>query len=262
MTSISEDSPTRRVEIKSTGMLSNFSLEKVAYSANENNLLDYSSHKVIKALLHLRIEKKNLKQLKVPSSTSSVGRNVNKELPLKPDWGGQQEQNLELAHEELSRVQKELSDVQKECEQESLKSTEAEKQRKRAIKELAQMSKVHANPFDDQDFKEQVELLLHKVDHWVRNQDWSIVNDGADNARTASNAFDFLRSTSPYYLDYVSSPRGVERLIEACIWQFLARKVFGQKIWALSLRTYKREDQKLRIRSRNDLLDLHFDLGK
>jgi hypothetical protein len=241
MSSISEYQ-VRHVDIRQKG-ISATSLDRFMYSANEEELLKYSRPEIARALLSLRNENDRLKHTK----------NSEKKL-LIPSPPCVEEQEAALA-----QIRGELALVQKELEQEKMKAAESEKQRKRAIKELAQMSMVHANPFDDQHFKEQVELLQHKIDHWVRNQDWNIVNEGIFSARTAPEEFLFLHKTSPYYFEYITSPRGLERLVEAYIWQFAVQKIFGQGVWAMSLIVHKKEDHKP-IQRRNELSALYFDL--
>ncbi|KAH8656041.1 hypothetical protein BGZ60DRAFT_518898 [Tricladium varicosporioides] len=252
MSSIPEDQ-VRHTDVEQKRMLSPAILEKLMHSASEEELLECSRWEVVRALFSLRNEHKKLKHTEIPLRVSSLYKTTGNKFPSPgPSYGEQQEAAL-------SKVRVELALVKKELEQEKMKATESEKQRKKVIKELAQMSNVHANPFDDQHFKEQVELLQHKIDHWVRNQEWKVAKEGLLNPRAVPKDFLFLRAMSPCYLDYITSPRGLERLVEAYIWQFAVQKIFGQSIWATSLKVYKRNDQRS-IRSRNEFSALYFDL--
>jgi hypothetical protein len=193
----------------------NPSLEKLAYRASEKSLSHSPPEELTKALLSLRFENQQLKY------ASSKDAKKSQQLLKVQERLGEQERKLVLAQAELSRMQDEL-------EGEKIKSTEAEKVKNKAIRNLAHAS-VKADPYqyDDDFFKKKFKTFRYRIEHWVRNQKWQLARN-----RSIPKNFKLLQSTTPYSVSYTSSQRGMEVLIDARIWQYLTEFVFGRDLWA------------------------------
>jgi hypothetical protein len=178
----------------------NPSVENFAYRASEGRLSRSSPQDLTRALLSLRAE--------------------NQQLFTTQERLEEQERKLALAQAEVSRMQDELEDEKK-------KSAEAENAKNKAIRNLAQAS-VKADPYkyDDVFFKREFKKFRYEVSHWVRNQKWQLARN-----RSIPEHFKLLKTTTPYYVDYIYSEKGMQLLVEARIWQYLTADVFDKDLW-------------------------------
>lgn len=193
----------------------NLSLEKLAYRASEKSLSHSPQEDLTKAPASPRLENQQ------PKYTSSKDVKESQQLFKLQERLEEQERKLVLAEAELSRMRDEL-------EGEKIKSVEAEKVKKQAIRNLAHAS-VKADPYqyDDDFFKKEFKTFRYRIEHWVRNQKWQLARN-----RSIPKNFRLLQSTTPYSVHYTSSQRGMEVLIDARIWKYLTEYVFGRDLWA------------------------------
>lgn len=193
----------------------NPSLEKLAYRASEKSLSHSPQEDLTKAPPSPRLENQQ------PKYASSKDVKESQQLLKLQERLEEQERKLVLAQEELSRMRDEL-------EGEKIKSVEAEKVKKQAIRNLAHAS-VKADPYqyDDDFFKKEFKTFRYRIEHWVRNQKWQLARN-----RSIPKNFKLLQSTTPYSFHYTSSQSGMEVLIDARIWKYLTEYVFGRDLWA------------------------------
>lgn len=118
--------------------------------------------------------------------------------------------------------------MQKELEEEKAKCAEAEKLKNKAIRNLANTS-LNADPFSQDDFffKRNFREFRYNVQLWVRNQTWKIVPSGSIPLH-----YNIFATTTPYYPGYICSEGGMWHLLEARVWQYLTKNVFGQEVWS------------------------------
>lgn len=194
------EEPDEGIAAQCPSLRPNPSIEDFAYRASEGRLSRSSPQDLTRALLSLRAENQQL--FKVQERLEG------------------QERKLALAQAEASRMQDELEDEKK-------KSTEAENVKNKAIRNLAHAS-VKADPYkyDDVFFKREFKKFRYEVSHWVRNQKWQFARN-----RSIPEHFKLLKTTTPYYVDYIYSERGMQLLVEARIWQFLTADVFDKDLW-------------------------------
>jgi hypothetical protein len=216
-------SPVPVAILGSPSPLSTPDIERLAFSSSEANLLARTPAELAQAVLRLRSV-----QDKIPSRTSSDLRDkhIDPSAISKRRWAQQQDE-LVSAREKIARLESEL-------QEERIRYAETEKARKQAVYAQALLTRTEPNTFDDEHFREQVENLQFKVGHWVRNQDWKILSPGFRNQREVQEKFSFFQHTCPQYLDYFTSKRGMELLIEAHVWQFLGLEIFERDVWAIA----------------------------
>lgn len=206
--------------------LSHPHVERLSYSTSETTLLTQTPAELAQALLRLRRENKELKD-KIPLRTSSAGKEkqADSSTVSRLRWSKQQD--------ELVASQKKITTLESELQQEKIKYTECEKARKQAVKAQALLTRTDPSSFDDEHFREQVENLQFQVAHWVRNQSWKVPGPSIRGQRQTREKYNFLLPTCPQFLDYFTSKRGIELLMEAHVWQFLVVQIFAQDIWAI-----------------------------
>jgi len=203
----------------------------IVFLGSESDLMRRPQVDLVRAILTLRKENEELRHIKVPTRSSSQRKTNFNNLPITREQWKQQQERLTAATEEVTRVKAEL-------EQEKIKCADAERNRRRISTKLAQATRTEGNMYDDNHFKEEIETLRYKVYNWSRNQSWKVVNLDGNVSRSKLNSlshdYHFMRSTCPQYLEYVTSKQGLDLLVEAHIWQWLAGKVFRQKLWSIS----------------------------
>jgi len=220
-------------------LLSEQTIERLAFSSSQSSLATRSQAELAQAILRLRAQNKDLgsenkalRNDKIPSRTSSglKGKNLDSLTITRSLWS-QKEEELAGAVEEIKRLEAEL-------QRERAKSADLEKARKEAAKALALVTRTDPSAFDDDHFKEQVENFQWKVAHWVRNQKWKVSNKGtSSHSKLARDTYSYFEATCPRfgdYLEYLSSKRGMEILVEAHLWQFLVTEIFGKNLWAVA----------------------------
>jgi hypothetical protein len=209
------EEPNEDIAAQSSRLRSNPSLEKFAYRASERSLSRSSPEDLTRALLSLRAENQQLKHASTIDAKES-------QQPFKT------QERLEEQERKLALAQAEVSRMQKELEGEKINSAEAEKVRDKAIRNLAKASaKADPYQYDDFFFKHKFKAFRYRISHWVRNQKWQLARN-----RSIVEKFKLLQSTTPYYVDYISSERGMQLLLDARIWQYLTEYVFGNDLWA------------------------------
>lgn len=182
------------------------SVNNWVFSASVDELSVKSPLELSKALLILRVKTEQLEAAK--QQWEITGTSDKDSHPTEPV-------------ERCRQLEKDLARLQAELEQEKANSAETEKAKKRALKSLALMTKIDPYHFDDEHFKNNIETLRYRVAHWVRNQSW----------RLGSDKYKFLKGVSEHYKNYVNSRRGLESILQAHIWRFFLREIFGQDVW-------------------------------
>ncbi|KAH6674761.1 hypothetical protein B0J14DRAFT_21161 [Halenospora varia] len=198
---VAEVSEPRRSRSRPEISLESHSLHEVS----RRNLSHSSPDELIDLVLSLQ---KKLKQ-------------TTAELVKERERSESQGKKLTCAQEAILRLEKEL-------EGEINASATAENLKNRAIRQLAEAG-TKSDPYqlDDKFFKQKFEGFRYQVANWVRNQKWK----PAVNV-SLRDGYKCLKTTTPYFLEYVGSESGMYWLLEARIWQFLTEDVFGQNVWA------------------------------
>jgi hypothetical protein len=112
----------------------------------------------------------------------------------------------------------------------------------RAAMSLMKIRDANTDTKSDEHFNNSVQRLRHIIKYWSMSQklgkssetDTSRRSANSWWPRTPTNSSNYnvqkLKIVMPYY-DYTKSPRGFSNLVQACIWDFLARKLFGFHNW-------------------------------
>lgn len=249
--SLPEDlgSPTLPVQAMDRALVS--TLAQAPIQTSDEEFLKYSPSDLVKLITQLRIENEALKNTNTPPRSSSLSSKLPSHMISVPreEWDMLCSQSSTIDNEAV-RLREELSEISKDCTEQKARAlhaearaAEAEKQAKRTMKELALATRTETSSFDDKHFEDEVKKLRCDVSNWARNQEWKIAND-KDTFQDNVARYDFLKTTCPSFTHYIVDSPYITDLVEAHLWQFFVRKVFGNYVWTVEQRSVRSGQEK------------------
>jgi hypothetical protein len=207
--------------------------ERDIYLTSQENLLKLPPAELASIVIRLHDENCQLRAARYPPRISSQSTETRSNSPsISRERWDEQQGRLKSAQEEIQQLKEALAQTAQLLEQAELKASEANKKAKKTLNELARVTVVEGNMYDDNHFKELVLRLRSDIRNWAKNQDWQVPHASVFWSSTRKDAWKNLGNASKYYEEYLASTAGIELLVEAYIWRYLVGSVFAKYVWA------------------------------